>query len=269
MPTSSPTTDPTPNPSYDPTAEPTMMPSSDPTMEPTTSEPTMAPSPMPTDIPSSSPTEMPSQEPTTDPSAMPTTPPTMNPVTPAPTIECSRIELSVAGAGAERVEGVYYQHALTTSNGYPYWDQERASYTTTSQPTHFVTIKFVAGRWTVIDSAGGIQLEDDSESTALIPPHDSVGDSWTDVLSDGGTTYTVTIECGAITDKPTTAPTGDPTSEPTGSPSTEPTMAPTTMEPTEMPSSSPTHSTFHDVSSPRDLSGTFYRVIYRGLFDVL
>ena len=241
-PTSSPTGIPTANPSLDPTLEPTVNPTGNPTTEPTTSEPTKVPSSSPTADPSVDPTLSPTMEPTASPSEIPTVFPTEAPVTPAPTIECSRIDLEIPGMTtvAMRVNGVYYEHALTTSNGYPFWTQHVADFGNDSNPTNFVQIKFVDGTWTVLDSVAGVQLEDDSNETALIPPHDAGGSSWTDILDDSLASYTVTIECGNITESPTADPTMDPTAEPTKMPTSEPTFTPTTSEPTEMPSSNPT-----------------------------
>jgi len=241
-PSVSPTLEPTILPTHHPTSIPSSLPSPDPTSEPTTAEPSSAPTMSPSDIPTGSPSSDPTMEPTLNPSKVPSESPTESPVTPAPTDECSRIELSVAGldAVAQRVDGVYYQHALTTTNGYPYWTQHTAEYPTTTNSTNHVTIKFADGIWTITDAVGGVQLEDDSESAALIPPHDSAGDSWTE---SSGIGYTVTIECGAITDDPTATPTRRPTTDPTISPSRNPTASPTTSEPTEIPSSSPTQLT--------------------------
>merc|ERR1719242_2000035 len=193
----------------------------------------MNPSSDPTKIPTAFPSLDPTSEPTMNPSLNPTMIPTANPVTAAPTIECGRIEveLPLIGAVASRVEGVYYQHALTTSNGYPYWTQH--------DPSNFVQIKFEDGVWTVIDSVDGIRLKDTSNSTAYIPPYQSTA-PWIDELDENDASYTVNISCCAITLSPTFNPTSIPTLEPTHYPSTEPTEEPTTAEPTEMPSNSPT-----------------------------
>ena len=127
---------------------------------------------------------------------------------------------------AQRVDGVYYEHPLPLSNGYPYYQQIEAEYPGGSGSTNFVEIRFQDGSWNIIDVIEGIQLREDSGNTQYVPPHDIGGGAWTDVQDDELTVYTVFISCGNITVSPTSNPTGIPTVSPTEPPSTEPTIEP-------------------------------------------